>query len=131
MFIQISDPSVLVNNVAVAIVPNSLTFDEGLGEQNVLVQSAGGGQLQQVYANDVATNLGMVKFSLQATKANIDLARSWKSSQNRNVVTITAANADGTLTRSFTNAAICNAYEVPLSADGVIELEFKGDAPTT
>lgn len=131
MPIQISDPSVLINNVAVAIVPNSLTFDEGLGEQNVLVQSAGGGQLQQVFANDVATNLGMVKFSLQATKSNIDLARSWKTNQNRNVVTITAANADGTLTRSFTNAAIVNNYEIPLSADGVIELEFKGDSPTT
>lgn len=131
MPIQISDPSVLINNVAVAIVPNSCVYDEGLGEQEVLVQSAGGGQLQQVFANDVSTNLGMVKFSLQATKQNIDLARSWKANQNRNVVTITAANTDGTLTRSFTNAAICNAYEVPLSSDGVIELEFKGDSPTT
>lgn len=131
MFVQISDPSVLVNNVSVAIVPNSLVFDEGLGEQSVIVQSAGAGQTQQVFANDVSTNLGMVKFSLQATKQNIELARSWKTNQNQNVVTVTATNADGTITRSFTNAAICNNYEVPLSADGVIELEFKGDAPTT
>lgn len=131
MFVQISDPSVLVNNVSVAIVPNSLVFDEGLGEQSVIVQSAGAGQTQQVFANDVSTNLGMVKFSLQATKQNIELARSWKTNQNQNVVTVTASNADGTITRSFTNSAICNNYEVPLSADGVIELEFKGDAPTT
>lgn len=130
MFTQISDPSVLVNNVAVAIVPNSCTFDEGFGEQKVTVQSAGGGQLQQVFANDVSTNLGSVKFSLAATVANIALARSWKANQNRNVISITSSVADGTLTRTFTNAAICNNYEIPLSADGVIELEFKGDKPT-
>lgn len=130
MFTQISDPSVLINNVAVAIVPNSCDFDEGFGEQDVKVQSAGGGQLQQVFANNVETNLGRVKFSLAATVANIALARQWKANQNRNVVTITAQVAEGTLTRTFTNAAICNNYAIPLSADGVIELEFKGDRPT-
>jgi len=130
MFTQISDPSILINNVAVAIVPNSCEFDEGFGEQDVKVQSAGGGQLQQVFANNVETNFGRVKFALAATVANIALARQWKANQNRNVVTITAQVAEGTLTRTFTNAAICNNYAIPLSADGVIELEFKGDRPT-
>lgn len=130
MFTQISDPSVLINNVAVAIVPNSCTFDEGFGEQDVKVQSAGGGQLQQVFANNVETNKGKVKFSLAATVANINLARQWKANQNRNVVAVTASVADGTLTRTFTNAALCNNYEVNLAADGVIELEFQGDQPT-
>jgi len=130
MFSQISDPSVLVNNVSVAVMPNSVSFDEGFGEQEVRVQSAGGGQLQQVFSNNVETNLGMVKFSLAATVANIALARSWKANQNLNVVTLTATLAEGMLTRTFTNAAVCNNYEIPLSSDGVIELEFKTDRPT-
>ena len=46
MATQISDPSVVVNNVGVAIVPNSLEFTEGLGEQEILVQAAGGGVIQ-------------------------------------------------------------------------------------
>ena len=128
---QVSDPSVLINNVAVYVVPNSVVWNEGFGEQTVLVQSAGGGKLQQVFSDDVATSIGMVKFSLQATIANIALARQWKATGNRNVVELTAANPNGTLTRSFTNMAVINNYEIPASADGVIELEWNGDRPTT
>lgn len=127
---QISDPGVVVNNVGVAIVPNSLAFTEGFGEQETIVQSAGGGVLEQVYSNNVETNLSMVKFSLRSTVDNIELARSWKNNRNENVVAITAQVSDGTLTRTFNNAAVVNDFEVNLSADGVIEIEFKADKAT-
>lgn len=130
MATQISDPSVVVNNVGVAIVPNSLEFTEGLGEQEILVQSAGGGVVQQVFSDNVETSLGMVKFSMRSTVDNINLVRAWKSNRNRNAVTVTATNDDGTLTRTFTNAAIVNDYSVGLASDGVIEVEFKSDKPT-
>lgn len=130
MAVQISDPSVVVNNVAVAIVPNSLEFSEGLGEQEILTQSAGGGSIEQVYSDNVETALGMVKFSMRSTVANIDLVRSWKSNRNRNAVTVTATNDDGTLTRTWTNCAIVSDYTVALSSDGEIEIEFKGDKAT-
>ena len=128
---QISDPSVVVNNVTVAIVPNSLEFDEGLGEQEILVQSAGGGVTEQVFSDNVETALGMVKFSMRSTVANIELARAWKSNRNQNAVTITATTDDGTFARTFTNAAIVSNYTVGLASDGIIEIEFKGDRPTT
>ncbi len=127
---QISDPSVVVNNVAVAIAPNSLEFSEGFGEQEILVQSAGGGALQQVYSDNVETSLGMVKFSMRSTVENINLVRSWKANRNRNAVTVTATNDDGTFTRTFANAAIVSDYTVALSSDGVVEIEFKSDRPT-
>jgi len=130
MAVQISDPSIVINNVAVAIVPNSVEFDEGFGEQDVLVQSAGGGSLQQVYANNVETNLGMVKFQMRSTTQNIELVRGWKANGNRNVVVITAKTDDGTLARSYTQAAITNNYTVKLAADGVIDVEFKANKPT-
>lgn len=130
MATQISDPSVLVNNNAVFITPNSLTFTEGFGEQEILVQSAGGGVFDQVFADDIESNYGMVKFSVRATVDNINLARQWKSNKNANAVTITATTVDGSITRTFTNCAIVNDYEVALQADGVLELEFKGNKPT-
>lgn len=130
MFTQISDPGVQVNNVAVGIVPNTLEFTEGFGEQNVKVQSAGGGILQQVFENNVETNIGMVKFSLFATIDNIEQARQWKANGNLNVVTVTAVADGKTFTRTFTNAAIVNDYSAQLQADGVIELEFKADRPS-
>lgn len=127
---QISDPSVVVNNVAVSIVPNSLEFDEGFGEQEILVQSSGNGVTEQVFSDNVETNLGMVKFSMRSTVDNIALVRAWKAARNSNAVTVTATTADGTLARTYTNAAITNNYTVTLSSDGVIEVEFKGDKPT-
>ena len=130
MATQISDPSVLVNNNAVFITPNSLAFTEGFGEQEILVQSAGGGVLDQVFADDIESNYGMVKFSVRATVDNIKLARQWKSNKNANAVTVTATTVDGSITRTFTNCAIVNDYEVALQADGVLELEFKGNKPT-
>jgi len=130
MFTQISDPGVQVNNVAVGIVPNTLEFTEGFGEQNVKVQSAGGGILQQVFENNVETNIGMVKFSLFSTIDNIEQARQWKANGNKNVVTVTAVADGKTFTRTFTNAAIVNDFPVQLQADGVIELEFKADRPS-
>jgi len=130
MAVQISDAGVVVNNVGVNIVPNSLSFDEGFGEQSVLVQSAGNGKLSTVYSNDVETSVGMVKFSLRATVDNIALARKWKSNGNRNAVAVIAQTADGSLTRNFSGMALVSNYEVQLSADGVLDLEFRGNRPT-
>ena len=130
MAAQISDAGVVINNVGVNITPNSLSYTEGFGEQNVLVQTAGNGKLSTVYSNDVETNLGMVKFSMRATVENIALARKWKSNANRNAIAIIAQNADGSLTRNFSGMALTSDFEVQLSADGVLDLEFKGNRPT-
>jgi len=130
MAVQISDAGVVVNNVGVNIVPNSLSFDEGFGEQSVLVQSAGNGKLSTVYSNDVETSVGMVKFSLRATVDNIAMARKWKSNGNRNAVAVIAQTADGSLTRNFSGMSLVSNYEVQLSADGVLDLEFRGNRPT-
>jgi len=129
-FTQISDPSVQINNVAVAVVPNSVEYTEGFGEQNVKVQTAGGGVLQQVFENNVETNIGSVKFQLFSTADNVALARSWKAAGNQNVVTISAVTPDGSVNRTFTNAAITNDFSVSLQADGTIELEWMADRPT-
>lgn len=131
MSTQISDPGVEVNDVRIAIVPNSLEFDEGMGEQEVLVESAGEGVVTQVFSENVETKLGSFKFELRPTVANIALARQWKANRNQNVVSIPCTTPDGTMNRTFTHAAIVNNYKIPPTADGTITLEWKADAPTT
>jgi len=121
---KLSNPTIVVNNTAVAIVPNSFAYTEGFGEQELQVQSAGGGSVQSVLANNVETNLSMIKFSLHNTAENIDLARTWKTNANNNAITITGEG----LNRSVNNAALTNDYEVNLGADTTIDIEFKGDA---
>ena len=122
--VKLSNPTVVVNNGSVAVVPNSVSYTEGFGEQEIKVQSAGGGSVQTVLSTNVETNCSMVKFSLHNTAENIDLIRTWKTNLNNNVISITGEG----LTRSFANAALINDYEVALGSDSTIDVEFKGDA---
>ena|SRR3990167_9522761 len=124
MAIALANPTVLINNLSVSIVPNSFTYTEGRGEQTVRVQSAGGGSVQSVLSNNVETNLSTVKFDVFPTAENIALILGWKDNGNENVIGATGAG----LTRSFTNATLTNDYEVALGSDTKISLEFKTNA---
>jgi len=130
MATQLSDPSISVNDITIPVVPNSVEFDEGLGEQSVLVESAGGGQTSIVISNDVETNKGMIKFSMRSTPENIENARNWKKNPGANVVEFSGVGDGRAINRTYRQSAIINNYTVPASADGVIELEFEGSAPT-
>lgn len=121
---KLSNPTVVINNNAVPIIPNTFSFTEGFGEQELKVQSSGGGSVQTVLSNNVETNMSMVKFSIHNTAELIDLARSWKVNANKNAITVTGEG----LTRAFNNAAVTNDYEVNLGADTTIDIEFKSDA---
>lgn len=127
MSVQITDPLVTVNNDSVGIVPNSLTYTEGKGEQSIMAASLGGDQTDQVYAHNIESNFATIKFEMYSTVENIAKADQWKSLRNTNVVQITASNADGNLTRSFTQAAILNDYEVNLGTEANIAVEFKSN----
>lgn len=128
--IQLSDMAVHVNDEAVAIVPNSLKFNEGQGEQTMRAASVGGGAVEQVYSHDVETSFGKVQFELQATPENIALARSWKTRENRNVVALSGETTEGTVTRTYTQAALLNDYDVEVGPEGNIPIEFTGNSPS-
>jgi hypothetical protein len=125
--IQLSDATVLVNDEVAAIVPNSLKFTEGFGEQDVRAASVGGGAVEQVYSNNVETALSKVMFDLHVTPQNIALARSWKAGKNRNVVAIAGSTDDGDVTRTVTQAAMTNDPEVEIASEGVLSVEFMGN----
>lgn len=125
----ISAPSISVNDSPVAIVPNSFSYTEGKGEQTVRVVSTGGGAVEQVYSQNVESNLSNVKFTMLPTLANIDLARQWKTNENQNVLVVTGKDGNGnTFDRTFQNAGLINDTEIQLGSETVIELEFLSDA---
>ncbi len=121
---QLSDATVAVNNNPVEIIPNSLKFSEGLGEQKARAVSGGGGVVNQIFSNDIETNVGKVSFKVPATIDNIEAIRAWKINRNANGVTVTGSNVDGTITRTFSRAALLNDYEVELGSETDITVEF-------
>ncbi len=118
----LSNPTVVVNNLATPIVPNSFTFTEGLGEQTIRTQSSGGGSVEPVFSENVETNKSMVKFSVFNTAENIDLVKTWKQNKNANAISVTGEG----LTRSFSGMALISNYEVNLGSDTTIDIEFEG-----
>lgn len=130
MSVQINDPVVEVNNDVVGVVPNSVSYDEGLGEQQIKPVSEGGGRSSQVFANDIESNYAMVRISVRPTIANIELVKSWKLNRNNNTISISADDGQGNdMQRVFTRATLAQNYDVPLTTDGDISLEFQADTP--
>lgn len=127
MSVQIADATVTVNNDPVSVTPNSVVFTEGLGEQSIRAASSGGGQVEQVYSNNIESNFATVKFDMPATVENVERAREWKTNTNQNVVQIAGRTPEGRVTRTFTQAAILNDYEVPLGSETDISVEFKAN----
>ncbi len=129
MAVVFANPQVVVNNITLAIKPNTLTFTEGFGEQIVRAASAGGAQVEQILADNIEDNFSEVKFALDPTESNIANARIWKAQPGENVVSVTATATEGSVTtafsRTFQKASITNNYEVPLGADTQIDLEWK------
>lgn len=125
--IQLTDATLLINNEAIAIIPSSLKFTEGLGEQTMRAASTGGGETETVFSNNVETNISDLMFELPTTPENIRLARSWKTNQDRNAATIAGSTPEGDVTRTFTKAALVNNYEVAIGSETNIPIEFKAN----
>jgi len=121
----LANVAVIVNNMAVSIVPNSLGYNEGLGEQKPKVAAAGGGQVDILIADDVSTHIGKVKFELYPTASNITLVRGWKVNGSANVVKLTDNDS---FHKTFTKQTLVNDPDIKLSSDGNIQVEFKGAA---
>lgn len=127
MSTQLSDATLMVNNEVWAIVPNSLVFTEGQGEQSIKAASLGGGAVEQVFSNDVESAFSMVKAELYATVENIENTRAVKANLNNNVVQIYGQTVDGSMTRTFTKAAMLGETEKALGVDATISIEFKAN----
>ena len=127
MATQLADATLIINNVVIYYIPNTLSFSEGLGEQTVRAASGGGGQVEQIYSRNIESNFGKINVEIPSTVDNIAAARQWKTNKNENVVQIVGNTPEGVVTRTFTQASILNDYEVQLGADTNIPVEFKSN----
>ena len=119
-------PQVEVNGLSVDIVPNSLSYTEGGGEQTVKTQSAGGASVSSVFWENAETKLSMLKFDVFATDINIALARIWKFNKNDNFLGWSGGGNSNTQ-RILQFAALTNDYEVNMKNEGVLSVEFHGE----
>lgn len=130
MAIQLTDATVVVNNNTIGVIPNSVKYTEGLGEQKQRAVSVGGGKVEQVFSNDLETNFSMLSFDMPSTVDNIKAARDWKLNGNANVAQVFAENADGNIVKTFTGAAFTSDYEVEIGVDANISVEFHSNSAT-
>ena len=119
-FTQISDPEIVVNDITIYVVPNSVSYKSGKGESNVKVQSAGNGVTSVVVSQNVETQKGYVKFSVQSTPDAIKLKENWQSNIGGNLIEL------GSVNQSMSNSTMTNDPEINLTDDGVVEMEFEG-----
>ena len=122
--IGIAEGALEVNNEIVAYLSNSLVFNRGGGEVNIVAQSVGGGGIETVITTDAETRLGMVKFSMRSTSKSDQLLSDWQNKIGLNVVRI----SDRFTGTSFVlaGAAVVNNPDLETGADGAVEVEFKG-----
>ena len=127
--IGISTPTIQVNGDTVGIVPNSFKYKPGDGEIKVRAASTGGGSTRAVHTQDAEMMYSVAEFSMHTTKANIDLARLWKSRVAGN--TIRASHKGGVGTNSFTEnfayMSVTNELDFEAGADGTFKIEVAGD----
>jgi len=120
---KIYNPTLIIDNLVVAYVPNSLSFSEGLGEQKLRVQTGGGGTIQNVLADDITKRQAKVKFKIEPTANNLAFVRAIKANLDGHVITL----SDTDFTRTITGAILVSDYNIELGADSEVELEFMGN----
>ena len=124
----LNNPTIMVNNNPIPLKSNSVSYSEGLGEQTLRVESTGGGNITQVYADNIEMKKSKIKFSMLPTITNIESVRQWKILANSNAITLSGIDniTKQTLTRTFASCALISNYDVNLTSDGDIEIEFEG-----
>lgn len=120
---RLANPTLVMNNLATMVVPNSVKYREGTGEQTVTTQAAGN-TIQTVFADNAETKMSFLGFSLTNTPENIALVRGWKNLTNANAATL---SGEGGFSRAFNNMAVTNDYDVNLGSDTTIDIEMMGD----
>lgn len=123
MPISLSTPTILVNNVPVAIKPNSFSWDEGDGDKNIRIASVGGGSIQTFTGEDVETKMSNPKFTMFTSPENLALLKNWRAPGSSNVIQATAPG----FSRTFSNAVLLTKTPITTGVEGEMEVEFQSD----
>jgi len=122
--IGISEATLEVNDEVVAYLSNTLAYNRGGGEVNVIAQTVGGGSIEAVSTTDAETRLGMVKIATPSTEKSDQLLSAWQNKIALNVVRI--SDQDTGVSFVLTGASVVNNPDLETGADGAVEVDFKG-----
>jgi len=113
--------------LVIPVVPNSIEYQDGSGEQNIRVASTGNGSTTTIFSNNVEMNKGMVRCSVYSDADTINSIEILKSLNSGILLTLSQKLDNGSLfTKSFNSMALVNHPTIQLQADGTIDLEFEG-----
>lgn len=127
-FTGLSVPTIVLNNVARRIKPNSLMYDLGEGEVTVRSLSGGGNEIVTVHTPNAETKIGRVNFALYVIVDIDSLIADLKERIAANNVGIIQRNQDGSsITISFSGLSVTNMVDRNAAHDGDIAIEMAGD----
>lgn len=124
MGLQLTEGQLVINNEAIAYVPNTLTYKDGKGEIQVNTNSVGGGAVQVTHGFNVENAKSMVKFGLRITKENEARTATFFNLIGANVLEISDSKSD--FAKSFTGMSLMTDPEKAITSDGTFELVFEG-----
>lgn len=126
--IGLSVPQIEVNGELVDIVPNSFTYNKGETEINVRSASTGNGGSTSIHTVDAETAISDVMFAVYPTSENDTRIAKWKRAVGANQIKAGQRILGGRdIVLTFPGMSLTNKPTREASADGTVELEFKGD----
>ena len=124
--VLISNLQLLINDVTIAYVPNTLKFVGNTAETKVTAITTGGRGSSSVHSTDTSEAYSKVMVEVRATKQVIDLVDVWYDNIGGNVIELSSRNGD--VAKAFTGMSLVKKPEFDFGADKSFELEFQGDA---
>lgn len=118
----LTNPTIMVNGQAVSYVPNSFAHKNGYGSRNVRTETTGPGQVSQVITEDVESQKGYVKFTLNSTTENFDYYDQWLQNIDANAIEVSAPG----LNKSYSRMAILEEVEKTGGQDATFDVIFEG-----
>lgn len=120
----LSTPIVLLDNVRIKILPNSLTVTDP-GEAKGRAVSAGGGSVDLVYGFDASTEIATISFEVANTAEMVELKKDYAARRKR-VQTSTLLVIEEGLQTSYDTVLMTKQSDTPYEVEGKIKLEFQG-----
>ena len=116
------NPTIMINGEVVAYVPNSFAYRDGYGERNSRTETTGNGNVEQVITEDVETQTGYVKFTLNSKTENIKKYDRWMQNRDANAIEISHPG----LNKQFSRMTVMSEADKTGGQDATFDVEFSG-----
>jgi len=119
---QLGAPTIQINNVTVAVKPNSVSYTKGYGDKNFRSESTGGDEVDVIMTEDAETKKSMFKATFIMKKSLDATLDAWQDNGNANSILM----SQGDFSIPFRKMGVVGDPERNTGADGEVEVEFCG-----